>query len=298
MSTKRDSQGMLIGILIMIMITLSSCQSSGIPQESPLEGINTKVPTIASSPVPTTTPPEIFQDNEAWQAEVDAIKALTRNKVIPESYLNNNTAQEEAIFDPNQLLQPLGNLQLKKGYRLDFVYYYDGGQGMPYLYARQENAKALKTYQAYLDALAACNQADSIILCNHMDAILTDGTEASFFQWVLLHTMGEQFYLYWHANYNDQEIIASSVALARIVEIYGNVQHGSSLTEQQKRQALTINPAPLISIQEGAVSVRVVTFTKWGGFFETIYTLSLDAPHRFIKIETNNLVPYDIDIVF
>lgn len=293
MKLLKNFQTMLIGILIVMALT--ACQVPGQVPDAPVEITSTAVPPATRSPAATPTPTEIVTTTDTWQVQVEAIKALTRNKRIPDSLFTGVTIEDEDMFDPNLLLQPLENLQLKPGYRLDFVYYYDGLSGLPYLYARQDTAKAVTTYDDYR---TMCDQAGSGILCNPMDTILTDGTEASYFQWVLLHTMGQQFYLDWHASYNDQEIIASSAALSRIVNIYSDIQHGSSLTEEQQKQALAINPIPHVSIQESAVSVRVVTFTKWGGFYETIFTLTLEAPHRFISIEKTNLVPFDIDIIF
>lgn len=236
--------------------------------------------------------------SEAWQEQVDAIKALTRRMAIPEHLLYEDGSVGEDDFNPLQFLEILEHLQIRPGYQLDFVYFYDGGRGRPYLYARQSDSLPLQTYQAYLDAIEKCNQAASVILCSHMDAIITDGTDASYFQWVLLHQMGEQFYLYWHALYLDHEIIASREALTNLVELFSDSQDGDAFTSRQKRSALNIDPAPSVLIEEDRISVRVIVFTKWGGFYEAIYDLSAKSPHQLINIEMKNLVPYDIDIMF
>ncbi len=274
---------------------LMGCQVTNNPGEIPPIEVTKEAFTKTVPPTQTNTPTAEPHATEAWQSEVDALRALTRSMTIPDNLLDEDATPDEDLFDPNLLLQPLGHLQLIPGYQLDFVYYYDGNAGMPYLYARQINTPALESYEAYLDA---CDQADAVILCNHKDAILTDGTEASYFQWILLHTMGEQFYLLWHANYNDREIIASNEALIKMVERYANISHGAVLTDQQISEALAIDPAPIVEIQNSTVSVSVISFTEWGGFYRTNYIISSDAPHYFMEIETENLVPYDIGIVF
>ncbi len=110
--------------------------------------------------------------------------------------------------------------------------------------------------------------------------------------------MGEQFYLFWHAFYNDHEIIASQAALTNLVEQFADTEHGDAFTSRQKRDALNIDPTPRVLIDEDGVSIRVIVFTKWGGFYEAIYDLSTEAPHQLVNLEMTNLVPYDIDIMF
>lgn len=249
---------------------------------------------ITSSPLPSDSHPS---DTEAWQEQVDAIKVL-RQMPIPEHFLYIDVPVDENIFDPNELLDILDRLQLKPGYLLDFIYYEDGSQGLPYLYARQDEAPSFQTIEDYSEAFEQCDQPGSVILCNHMDAILTDGTEAGFFQWVVLHLMGDQFYLFWHALYHDHEIIASQETLTDLVESLAETQHGEPLSPELKDQALAINPAPVVMIDEDKVSIRVIVFTKWGGFYEAIYELSANAPHQLINLEMKNLVPYDINIMF
>ncbi len=95
---------------------------------------------------------------------------------IPEHFLYIDVPVDEDIFNPNELLAILDHLQLEPGYQLDFVYYEDGSQGFPILYARRDDAPSFQTYEAYSNAIEQCGQADSVILCSHMDAILTDGT--------------------------------------------------------------------------------------------------------------------------
>ena len=249
---------------------------------------------ITSTPSP---PDSHVSDTEGWQEQVDALKAL-RRMPIPEHFLYLDVPVDEDIFNPNELLDILDHLQLKPGYLLDFVYYEDGSQGFPILYARQEGAPSFQTIEDYSEAFEQCDQPGSVILCSHMDAILTDGTDAGYFQWVLMHLMGDQFYLFWHALYHDHEIIASQEKLTDLVESLAEKQNGDPLSPELKDQALEINPAPVVTIEDDKVSVRVIVFTKWGGFYEAIYNLSAEAPHQVIDIETENLVPYDVMIMF
>ena len=52
---------------------------------------------------------------------------------------------------------------------------------------------------------------------SYLDYVQTDDTPESYFQLAVLSMMGSQFYLYWHANYNDSQIICDKVDVTDIV---------------------------------------------------------------------------------
>jgi len=237
-------------------------------------------------------------ENESWQAAVDELRKLTRGQTIPQHLIDPEKPAGEEMFDPNQLVSALPHLTLRQGYTLDFVYYYDEMGGRPFLYAREEISKPFETYEAFQAASDACYATEEGLDCDYLDFIEGDGSEEGYFQWVLLKMMGNQFYLFWHAGYNDDEIIASTERMAGIVDKRSSTTFGEPLTASQKRQALRIDPAPVVKIKGTRVTVRVVWFTKWGGFYETTYTLTASAPYQIIDTKMKQLVPYDCQVMF
>jgi len=231
-----------------------------------------------------------MSETEAWQSDVDALKRIIRNQPIPNHLLDPDAVQTDAVFDPNQLLSPLDHLTLQPDTTLDFVYSYDGIGGKPFLYARPQTDLPFENYEDFVEAALNENQ--------YLEFIACDGSEESYFQWVLLSMMGDQFYLYWHAGYHDEEIIASKARLETLVTEISTKEIGTSFTSSQKRQARKIDPAPVVDVGDEVVRVRVVWFTKWGGFYESTYTLSRSAPHQILDLETKNLMEYDCGIMF
>jgi len=195
---------------------------------------------------------------------------------------------------PTNWVIALPHLTLRQGYALDFVYQYDGMGGRPILYAREESAAPYESYEDYQNALGGTE----IPYDAYLEFIESDGTEEGYFQWALLQMMGNQFYLYWHAGYNDAEIIASSERLGEVVDEMVGTQFGEPLSASQKRQALRIDPAPVVTIEGEEVTVRVVWFTKWGGFYETMHTLTATEPFQIIDSQTHELVPYECQVMF
>ena len=237
-------------------------------------------------------------ESELWQAAVDDLRVMTQEQQIPQHLIDPEKPAGEAVFDPNHLLVPLTHLRLRPGYTLDFVYRFDGMGGRPFLYAREETAPPFGDYDAFQAAVDACHDSMAVDRCDYLDYIEADGTAEGFFQWVVLKTMGDQFYLFWHAGYHDAEIIASRERLDSVVADLASGNFGVPLSAAQRRQALRVDPAPVVTLGEDAVTVRVIWFTRWGGFNETTYTLSRSAPYRVIGQETNQLVDYDCGIMF
>jgi len=252
-------------------------------------------------------PTDLFQvgwgqdkaESESWQEAVDEIKLLTRNQTIPKHLIDPEQPVVGEVFDPNLLLEPLDHLHLRSGYTLDFFYQYDGIWGQPFLYAREEgDAEPSGTYEDYQAALERCQDSGDTGGCDYLDFIEGDGTEESYFQWVVLQMMGDQFYLYWHSGYHDAEIVASQARLEELVESLDSTNFGEPLSGTQKRLALRVDPAPQVTIRDDEVIIRIVWFTKWGGFYERTIVLTPTAPYQVIDIQDEELVPYDCGIMF
>jgi len=237
-------------------------------------------------------------NTERWQETVDAIRQLTPDQPIPWHLIDPEAPVKEDLFDPNQLLVPLNHLSLRPGFTLDFVYRDNGLGANPVLYARKETEAPFESYQAFQAATSECDTADQPAECDYLAFVETDGSEAGYFQWVLLRVMGDQFYLYWHAGYHDAEIIASTTRLQNLVDELGQDDIGKPFSSSQKRAALKINPAPEVTIDDDLVTVRFNWFTKWGGFYETTYTITAQSPHQVMDTQIEQLVEYDCGVVY
>lgn len=196
---------------------------------------------------------------------------------------NLETADEK--FDPNEYFKVLTHLALEDGYALDYVYSYHGGDGFPGLYARPEGEPPFENYPEYQET----NIGD------YLDHIQVDGTAEGYFELTVLRIMGGQFYLSWHAEYNDWEVVGSQERLKEIIE-WLNEEY-SPLTKQQVKDVMRLDVTPRVQFEGNKVIVKIVAFTKWGGFFERVLTIDQDFPHQMIYDETQ-LFPYECGIVF
>ena len=122
--------------------------------------------------------------------------------------------------------------------------------------------------------------------------------EQGYFEYAVMDMLARQFYLNWHANYNDAEIVCDREAADAIIEGINSGDFGYKLDAKQKAQARAMtNIEPAVTLTQDSAIVEVVTFTKWGGFFRQTYTISRSFPHT-IEMEEENLVEYDCGIMF
>jgi hypothetical protein len=120
-----------------------------------------------------------------------------------------------------------------------------------------------------------------------------DGTAEGYFELVVLSIVANQFYLYWHALYNDKKVVCDREAVEAVIE-----ELSTNMSTEVKREALGLDFEPRVEFEDEVVRVRVVTFTKWGGFFQEEYTISRSFPHLILEHEEEQLVPYNCGVVF
>ena len=168
---------------------------------------------------------------------------------------------------------------------LDYVYFAPGGDGLPYLYARQEGEQPFATYSEYEEAGFE----------DYLGHIQVDGTAEGFFEFAVLSIMGQQFYLSWHAKYNDREVVSSRERLEVIIDMLN--EEYAPLTEEQVEAVMNLDVTPITKFEGEKVLLRILVFTKWGGFYERIFTIDRNFPHQIIH-EDIQLVPYNCGVMF
>jgi hypothetical protein len=89
---------------------------------------------------------------------------------------------------------------MQAGYDLDYVYHQDGMGGYPLLYARPADQEPYTTEADYL--AAAADQQE------YLAFVLPQDNPEGYFEYAAFAMVANQFYLDWHANYNDAVLCA------------------------------------------------------------------------------------------
>lgn len=234
-----------------------------------------------------------------WQQDIDAIIKLHDPLHIPQYLLEKDSVLHGDEFDVMSVFSVLDHLKMSDGYRLAYYYHYDDMGAYPVLYALPEDSPPFTTEQAYQNARPECFSEESDGEgCYYLDYVETDGSEMGYLQLLQLSIMGGQFYLNWHANYNDCTPIATKDELDKLIDKLTTTDFGLPLSKKQARQSLALDPMPVVEIKDDTASVRVFWFSKWNGFSETWYKVETTMPHTIFDENTTLLLEYDCGIRF
>lgn len=192
-------------------------------------------------------------------------------------------------FNVNDYFVMLTHLSMQKGYSLDYVYQVDGLGAYPILYALPDG----QTPYASINEIP-----ENISLGDYWEHLVIQDVEQGYFEAVVMRIMARQFYLNWHANYNDLQIVCDRDAVDAIAKDVNDGDFGMKFDVAQMAQVRAMTSIePLVRFTADSAIVEVVAFTKWGGFFRQTYTISRSFPHT-IEMREENLVPYDCGIMF
>jgi len=168
-------------------------------------------------------------------------------------------------FDVNRYFEAFDRLRMDDGYVMDYVYCSTRQHGYPLLYARAKTNAPLPDVEAFEERFGRTTDGQSVNGA-WIDRIRTDGSRGGFIQLAALRLVRDQFYLYWHANYNDTKI------LSRI-------------------------PAS-VTYSKDTVSVALFVFSKWSGVARYVVSFKRSFPHEIVGERATVMVPYNCRVVY
>ncbi len=211
-------------------------------------------------------------------------------KTIPETLMRKRPIRTAADFDPNLYFTVLTHLKMEEGFTLDYVYHYiEGFGGNPCLYARPTGLEPFDTFFEYRDWAETKNLQSFLV---------ADGTPDGFFQLSVFDHLARQFYLSWHANYDDKEIITSTDDSATLVKTLNGENFGAKLTEDQSSSIMAIPPEPFVTMTENNAEVSFCVFTKWDGYHRLKETFRRSPPHWIVGRDVLDAVKYDCGVCY
>ncbi|MBA4388208.1 MAG: hypothetical protein C0404_09520 [Verrucomicrobia bacterium] len=211
---------------------------------------------------------------------------------IPFQLLMAGSFRWRTDFNVNRYFAVLDHLTPESGYALDYVYACSELYGAPIVYARRKWAVPYLTYSAYRNTRSEAQLEEKSEFLQH---VLTDGTPDGFIQFVALHIMADQFYIFWHAGYNDQRIVYDRSQLEALLAKPGIPDHPDS---EGRVKASTLDLQPIVEFQEMGARVTLFTWTDWGGLYRKTFTIRREFPHRIQKITEERIIPYNCGVIF
>lgn len=160
------------------------------------------------------------------------------------------------------------------------------------LYARRKWAVPFLTYSAYRNVTPEPGSEGQSDFLLHIE---TDGTPEAFVQLAILHIMADQFYLFWHANYNDERVVHDRGQLDALL---AKQDVFKKPTAEERQKASSVDLQPVVEMLDKSVRVSLFTWTDWGGLCRKTFTISREFPHRIEKAEEDQIVSYFCGFVF
>lgn len=310
-----------IMIFIMLFISMLACSLQNQVEVLPtitLYPTTTRVvlPTLIKSntPTPTTVPTEpplpttvntITNDavdlTAACRSIINGYEALRENSPYPDNLSEGYAFHQAGDFDPNAYFEFLTHTSMTPGKVLDYIYFSDELGGLPLVYSRDENAPQFKSYEEFMASFdeEVTNERSYDSLYHNYDYLVDvhiDGSPESYLEFISLVMLGDQFYLWWHGLYNDTRLMCDASDLSYVKQDLQ--QFELTFTDDELAQINRINYTPKVDIQESQVAIRVVTFSKWGGFYEYTFYVEKDDPFQLIDVQSTPLLEYDCGIAF
>jgi hypothetical protein len=232
---------------------------------------------------------------------VDAVTILQDSHPLfdnpsPSAFLQGLADGTIERFDINEYFSVFPHLSVEPSYVLDYVYLYRPAGGEPVIYARPIEQPSFLTYAEYEEV----KYPDGFpgwpeIRYGITDHIRVDDTAQGFLEFIVFRTMGSQFYQYGHAGYNDVKIICDPPSLETLLK---SLDHPPLwvIPSDVQQKARSLDFQPVVEIRDDTVLVKVVTFSKWGGFIRGSYIISRDFPHKILEEKKETLVEYDCGV--
>lgn len=224
----------------------------------------------------------------ARQAQASALALDSLHGSVPEC---NSMDQLCHDFEINQYFKSLPRLSMRQGYTLDYLIHQDGMGSYPILYVRPVDQLAYPDEQAYAQA-----QSEGKLLPGDvLDYVVVEDSAAGYLDFAVLSLLRGQFYLGWHANYFDTTVVATSEQLENLLASTG---FGMEIPKEVAEAARKLDLNPLVTMTDKEVTVSLVIFTKWGGFYRQTFKFNRANPHTVIDSQQEMLVEYDCGIMF
>jgi hypothetical protein len=241
------------------------------------------------------------------ETNVKSVQEIKKGLTIPDHFYDEEVVKTDEDFDVNSYFDILEHLSVEPGYYIDYVYFWGFSAQWPVIYASPNTQPPYKSQFDLFERVTGIylNEEEygwgfyfgfpdfDFDQKEYLNHIVVDDTAEGYFQYILLSIIGNQFYLYWHAHYNDDIILCNDESLEEL-----DSPLGEKIPKEILEQAEHLDLKPKVSLEENTATVRIVTFSNWGGFTETIYEVSREFPHIITELESNVLLEYDCGIMF
>ena len=241
-----------------------------------------------------------------------------------------NVGIDSATFDINDYMAIFSKLSVTAGKEIACHYSASGDGGLPLFYgwdSKQDKNEVIDQYrderlQGFMnlarkrweeEKLSPCErQKDSCRRMDFFNSFFTDDQimrlyaldsankatrflipeddEMGYFQLLMFDLYGNDFALYWHANYGSRFLIRGKEQIDYLMTKNREQDFEVCLDEKQLLPLLKEDLRPQVRLEKNKCLITIYTFHVMGGIYRNTYSISRSAPHSITKEESEHLV--------
>ncbi|MBI3874807.1 MAG: hypothetical protein HY300_02330 [Verrucomicrobia bacterium] len=198
-------------------------------------------------------------------------------------------------FDANKWFEVFDRVKPDDGWVLDYAWEFTGVGGVPLLYTRRSSDTPLADPQAWREKFKY-PEADA----PHLKHLAFEQSAEGAFQFAHFCVETPKFYLHWHSNYRDLELVITRDRLEQILKpIRAEAAHprmptNDVINADDRAKLLALDLRPVVRLSGKNAEVTALSFTQWGGF--ALWRAQLRQPNRFNGARAEELVRYQCNI--
>jgi hypothetical protein len=219
------------------------------------------------------------------------VDAFLENRPIPDAYyssgvygINKDHPHPHNRLNINDLLGFFNCLACEEGYELDYIYVNKGFSAFPKLYVRPADIR-------YLEDINKTEAELSNSARWSLDHLQFELIPMGYLQLVLFSIMCDQFYRFWHANYDDKRMVLCLPDALSICIDLNTKDDEIDYADEVNR--LDFTPR-LVIFPDWSAILSAHTFSKWHGFRQLDWMI---YPPAFIETaHSETVIPYDCEV--
>lgn len=204
---------------------------------------------------------------------------------IPDHLRTDHPTKDRGDFELASLVGEMDHVTVNEGFQVDYVYTYRNAMGRPLVYSLPRAQKVFNTEDEF--------KAGKPLRLTY--ALETTDQRWGFLQLAILEELGDQFYQYYTAEYDDNRIICDIDDIELLIDQLASSEVHSPMDWWQKMRALTISETdPIVNIYSTAntVEVSLLLFDSQTGIVRRTYVYSYLFPHELLETIDEVIVGY------
>lgn len=246
------------------------------------------------------------------QVDVSFIgKVKTYKDSVKTKYTSNrkDVVIDSTTFDISVYRNLYDKVHLKKGKRLQCIFNFSGSYGFPKLFVTDDTLDIQNFIKLKMERDSGKKQPYQLTR-KWLGTIITDPSTSlennfspidskdSYLQYFYLLRFGSNFAYFWHAYYEECDILISNEELDKYSKFYGLRKDDFEFDEEKFNALYKIDKKP--KVYWGPEYYLITCYEIWThrGIYKCTYKISKNKPHLLEEITRENIIPIEMYFLY